>query len=221
MTDAAPDDRTLDELRAALAPAIARNAAFDGWGAMACEAAAAELGIPPARAALAFPKGAVDMIDAWFAHVDRAMADALPPARLAAMKMRDRITALILARLDTIAPEREALRRALSVLLLPQNAARAARFSWRAADRMWRLAGDGATDVNHYTKRATLAGVYAATLLAFLDDGSEDFAETRAFLACRIDGVMRFERLKASLRPDPDRHFSPARFLGRLRYRAR
>ena len=85
---------------------------------------------------------------------------------------------------------------------------------------MWRLAGDTATDFNHYSKRATLAAVYAATLLAFLDDDSPDLADTRAFLGRRIDGVMRFEKLKAQLRPDRERMFSPARFLGRLRYRA-
>lgn len=221
MTDAAPDERTLDDLCVVLAPAIARHAAFDGWSHAARAAAAVELAIPPGRAALAFPHGAVDMIDAWFASLDDAMATAVPPERIATMKIRERITALLVARLEAAAPEREALRRALSILLLPANAARAARLGWRAADRIWRLAGDTATDLNHYTKRATLASVYAATLLVFLDDASEDFAETRAFLARRIDGIMRFEKLKASLRPDPDRHFSPARFLGRLRYRTR
>jgi ubiquinone biosynthesis protein COQ9 len=221
MTDAVPDERTLDDLRAALAPVIARHAAFDGWNHAARAAAAAELGIPAGRAALAFPGGAVDMIDAWFTSLDEAMAAAVPAERIAAMTIRQRITALVMARLEAAAPEREALRRALSILLLPRNAARAARLGWRAADRIWHLAGDTATDLNHYTKRATLAGVYAATALVFLDDASEDFADTRAFLARRIDGVMRFEKLKASLRPDPDHGFSPARFLGRLRYRAR
>jgi ubiquinone biosynthesis protein COQ9 len=84
---------------------------------------------------------------------------------------------------------------------------------------MWRLAGDNATDLNYYTKRATLAAVYATTLIVWLDDESEGQAETKAFLDRRIDDVMRFEKTKARLRPDPVRHFSPTRFLGRLRYR--
>ena len=107
----------------------------------------------------------------------------------------------------------------------PKRLAHGARLGWRAADAMWRLAGDTATDLAHYTKRLTLAGVYGATLLAFVDDdaenGAQDFAATRAFLARRIDGIMRFERLKARLKPALDRHFSPVRFLGRLRYPAR
>jgi len=222
MTDAAaaaaPDDRTLDELRLALAPVIARHAVFDGWSAAALKAAGAELGLPPGRAELAFPNGPVDMIDAWFAAIDQAMADAFPAERIAGMKTRERIGALILFRLETALPCREALRRAFAILAMPGNAVRAARLGWRAADRMWRLAGDGAADFSHYTRRATLGAVYGATCLVFIDDDSENLADTRAFLARRIEGVMRFEKLKARLKPDPDRHFSPARLLGRLRY---
>jgi ubiquinone biosynthesis protein COQ9 len=86
---------------------------------------------------------------------------------------------------------------------------------------MWRLAGDTATDYNHYTKRAILASIYAATLAVFVDDESEGKAETRAFLDRRIDGIMKFEKFKAQmLRPSSER-FSVARFLGRLRYPVR
>lgn len=213
-----PNEMTLDELRAALAPLVPEAAAFDGWGDAALASAAAVLGVPADRAKLAFPGGAVDMIDAWFAHVDGAMADALPPERIAAMKIRDRIRALVLARLEAVAPYREALRRAFAILARPGNIARGAKLGWRAADAMWRLAGDRATDFNHYSKRATLAALYAATLMAWMQDDSADWAETRAFLDRRIDDVMRFEKLKGRLRPHPDRHFNPTRFLGRLRY---
>ncbi len=214
-------EMTLDELRAALGPLLPGEAAFDGWSETALAAAARSLGVPADRARLAFPDGAVGMIDAWFAAIDEAMAEALPPEALAAMKIRQRITALVRARLAAAAPHREALRRALAILSMPQNAATGAKLGWRAADAMWRLAGDDATDLAHYTKRLTLAGVYGSTLLVFLDDASEDFAETYAFLDRRIENVMQFEKFKARLKPDPDRHFSPARFLGRLRYPAR
>lgn len=219
-TAAAAPDLTLDEVRALLAPIIPHHAAFDGWSDAALEAAAAEAGLPASIAALAYKAGPVAMIDAWFAAIDRQMVDALLPERLAAMKIRERITALVMARIDAVAPDREALRRALAILALPTHAPAALRLGWRAADAMWRLAGDTATDFNHYSKRATLAAVYGATLLVFLDDESQDLAETRAFLDRRIAGIMRFEKLKAQLRPDPERMFSPARFLGRLRYRA-
>jgi ubiquinone biosynthesis protein COQ9 len=215
-----PEDPTLDELRAALVPALARNAAFDGWSDAAVDRTAHQAGVDTAVARLAFADGATAMIDAWFASIDARMARALPPERLAAMKVRDRITALIEARLALLERDREALRRALAILSMPRNIALAARLGWRAADVMWRRAGDVATDHNHYTRRVTLSGVYAATLLVFLDDESEGHADTRAFLARRIDGVMRFEKAKARLVPEGDRHFSLSRFVGRLRYPA-
>jgi ubiquinone biosynthesis protein COQ9 len=219
MTD--PQDMTLDELRAALAERLPQEAAFDGWSEKALDAAAQSLGVPADRARLAFAGGAGQMVDAWFASIDRHMADKLPPETLAQMRIRERIAALVLARLAAMAPHREALRRALAVLAMPHHIAMATALGWRAADAMWRLAGDSSTGVAHYTKRMTLIGVYGSTLLVFIDDQSEDYAETRAFLDRRIDDVMKFEKFKAQLRPDPDHHFSLARFLGRLRYPSR
>lgn len=218
MTDTA--DLTLDEIRVLLAPAIAENAAFDGWGPAARDMAAEMNGVDRDVAALAFPGGAVDMIDAWFASVDAAMIAALPAEQLAAMKIRQRITALVEARLAATAPHREALRRALAILAMPQNIATAARLGWRSVDAMWRAAGDTATDYNHYTKRALLFAVYGATVTVFLDDESEDHADTRAFLARRIDGIMRFEKAKASMTRRAQHRPSLSRFVGRLRYPA-
>ena len=211
-------DMTLDELRVALAPLVPAHAAFDGWSGEALAMAAAELGIPAARARLAFPGGAVQMIDGWFDAIDVAMLEAFPPERIKAMKIRERIRELVLFRLVTILPHREALRRATAILAQPQNLAAAARLGWRAADRMWRVAGDTATDFNHYSKRAILTGVYGSTVLVYLDDNSEDLADTRAFLNRRIDDVMRFEKVKASWRGGRERLPSLSRFLGRLRY---
>ena len=216
--DLTPDDLTLDEVRARLAPAIAANAAFDGWGDTARDLAAEQQGIDRDVARLAFGEGAVAMIDAWFAHVDVEMAAALPPATLATMKIRQRITALVEARLAVLAPEREALRRARAILALPVNVAAAARLGWRSVDAMWRLAGDTATDYNHYTKRAMLLAVYAATTTVFLDDDSEEQSDTRAFLARRIDGIMRFEKAKAQFTRRTQHRPSLSRFVGRLRY---
>ncbi|MEG3124989.1 COQ9 family protein [Sphingomonas sp. GB1N7] len=215
-----PEDPTLDEIRAAMAPVLASNAAFDGWGEAARDAAADALGVDRDVALLAFPGGAVEMIAAWFAHIDAAMLAALPPERLATMKIREKIAALVEARLDAVAADREALRRALAILAMPQNLARAAKLGWHAADVMWHAAGDTATDYNHYTKRTILAGVYGATVAVFLDDESDRFADTRAFLARRIEGIMRFEKAKAGFLGRTQHRPSLSRFIGRLRYPA-
>jgi ubiquinone biosynthesis protein COQ9 len=215
---ALPADPTLDEIREALAPRLAANAAFDGWNDVAVESAASEKGVDADVAKLAFKGGAMALVDAWIASVDAEMARRLPPEKLGAMKLRDRITALVATRLEIMAPDREGLRRAQAIMAMPQNLPAASRIGWRSADRMWRLAGDTATDFNHYTKRMTLSAVYLSTLVTFVNDESEGYADTRAFLDRRIDNVMQFEKVKAQAKKRQELMPSLSRFVGRLRY---
>jgi ubiquinone biosynthesis protein COQ9 len=161
------------------------------------------------------------MIAAWIDACDAAMAEEWPAERLAELKIRERIRVLVQFRLDYATPQQEALARALAIMAMPQNAPQALTLGWHSADLMWRLAGDTATDYNHYTKRTILSGIYAATLAVLAHDRSEGQADTRAFLERRIDGVMKFEKAKAQFLSRDFAGFSPARFLGRLRYPAR
>lgn len=206
----------LERIRDSLALAVGENAVFDGWSRAAVDSAATQLGIDPAQARLAFPKQQAAMVEAYVRAVDREMERRLPPAKLRAMKVRDKIRALVWTRLEVMGLAREAIRKALAILAMPQNVPLALRIGWRSADLMWRLAGDTSTDFNHYTKRATLGAVYASTLLAWLDDSSDAWAETGAFLDRRIGNVMQFEKWKAQWRGQE--RFAVSRFLGRLRY---
>lgn len=208
------------DLRLELAPLIADAAAFDGWTDRAVEAAAESAGVAPAAARFLFEGKAMAMIDAWTRAIDAAMQAQFADGRLHALPIRERIRQLVAFRLGQIAGREEALRRALAEMALPHHLPQAARIGWRSADAMWRLAGDTATDLNHYSKRATLAAIYAATLAVMVDDRSEDHADTRAFLDRRIAGVMRFEKFKAQLFDPKRERPSLTRFLGRLRYPA-
>lgn len=207
----------LEQLRRALALTVGENAVFDGWTAAAVDSAAAQLGLDAAQARLAMPKTKAGLIEAYIDGVDRAL-EAWADKHVPGMKMRDKIRGLVWQRLHIMAPAREAVRTALAFLALPPNVALGARLGWRSVDLMWRLAGDSSTDFNHYTKRLTLGAVYGSTLLAWLDDQSEGWADTRAFLDRRIDDVMRFEKFKAEWRGTGERRVSLSRFLGRLRY---
>jgi ubiquinone biosynthesis protein COQ9 len=208
----------LEQLRRKLALPVGENAVFDGWTAKAVESAAGQLGIDPVKAKLAMPKRSPVLIALYIEAVDRALGKDLPPAKLAALKIRERIRSLVWHRLEIMGPAREAMRSGLAILAMPQNLPLALKLSWQSADTMWRLAGDTSTDFNHYTKRMTLGTVYASTLLAWLDDDSEGWSETAAFLDRRIDNVMRFEQWKREWRGNADQRLSLTRFLGRLRY---
>ena len=209
----------LELIRRQLALAVGENAVFDGWTPGAVDAAASQLGIDQAQARLAMPKDQVGKVQTYIEAVDRALEDWFTAERLQGLKIREKIRAIVWKRLEIMEPAREAVRRAMSVLAMPQNVPTSLKTGWHTADVMWRIAGDTSTDYNHYTKRLMLGGVYASTLLVWLDDQSEGFIDSASFLDRRIDDVMKIEKAKAQWQGQE--HFSVSRFLGRLRYPAR
>lgn len=170
---------------------------FDGWGGKALRAAAARAGVDDSELAALFPRGTRDIV-AWFSR----WADRETLKRLAArrdrgkLRQREQMTLAINTRLAILLPHREAVRRAFSLLALPQNAPLAARLLYETVDMLWRAAGDRATDFNFYTKRGMLAGVYTATMLYWLDDRSPGASASEAFLARRLAEILTLTRLR-------------------------
>lgn len=202
------NDRTADPFasaRAAILPVALDAAAFEGFSRAAIDKAAGAAGLDAATARAAFPGGGIDLIDFWSARADATAAPALGGPH-APSRVRERVACAVEARLFYFAPHKEAARRAAAILAAPPNAPRAARLVWRASDAIWRALGDKSTDGNYYSKRAILSGVVAQTQARWLADDDPGFAATRAFLADRINDVMRFEKLKAAVSkraPDP------------------
>ena len=199
--------------RDTLLMAVLRDVPIDGWSGGVIAAAGGRLGIDAAEAATLFPAGARDAVAAFSRWAARAMLEALDERDLTAMKVRERIAAAVRARLAALEPHREAVRRALTVLAMPQNAPLGLRLLYETVDQMWYAAGDTATDFNFYTKRGLLAGVYAATTLYWLDDRSPGAGDTHAFLERRLADVMAIPRYGARLREGLDRLPNPLRLL--------
>ncbi len=180
-----------------LIDAVIAHVPFDGWSTTALKAGASDIGVPISEARALFPSGARDMI-AWHSNLgDRRMLAALEKMDMPSLKIRERIATAVMTRLRQNAPAREAIRRALSSLAMPQNAPMSLRLLYKTVDAMWYAAGDTATDWNFYTKRGLLSGVYSSTLMVWLNDDSENFAVTEAFLNRRIADVMKVPKLTA------------------------
>jgi ubiquinone biosynthesis protein COQ9 len=200
--------------REALLKAALPHVPFDGWTRTALQAGARDAGIEPALADNAFPGGMAELLEFYHGQADIEMVRALEAySDLAALKTREKVALAIRLRLEANAGYREAIRQALSFLALPTNAPLGAKCLYRTVDAIWYAAGDKATDFSFYTKRALLAGVYSATVLYWLNDKSEGFAETWTFLDRRIADVMkiyalrsRFDRFAEQL-PNPFRLF--------------
>jgi ubiquinone biosynthesis protein COQ9 len=209
-----------DALRRRLLEAMLREVPFDGWTATSLRRALAAAGASELDAERLFSGGIVGVIRFFVDEADRAMVAAAPAEQLAQLPVRARIARLIRARLESLAPHRESIRRAVGTQV------RAASSSllhslYGTVDTIWREVGDTATDFSFYTKRATLAAVYAATLLYWLDDGSEGSSDTWAFLERRLDNVMAFYKARGraerflSRLPDPVRFFRHSPLGGR------
>ncbi|MFO1081777.1 MAG: COQ9 family protein [Reyranellaceae bacterium] len=201
MTTDLPEIPDLDEAdRDRLADAFAGEAAFDGWSRTALASAARQLGLPAGEAERLFPSGPLQVIGYLSERSDRRTIAELENAGVAALKVRDRIKLAVRTRLEVHGGEREAVRRAMGLLALPFNAGLAARLLYRTVDALWYAVGDTSTDFSFYTKRATLAGVYSATVLYWLNDRTPGSEATWAFLDRRIADVMKIEGLKARAR---------------------
>lgn len=203
-----------DAQREALLKATLPHVPFDGWTHTALMAGARDADIEPALADNAFPGGMAELLDFYHRAADIEMVRALEARPdLATMKIRDKVALAIRLRLEANAGHREAIRQALSFLALPTNAPLGAKCLYRTVDAIWYAVGDRSTDFSFYTRRGLLAGVYAGTVLYWLNDKSEGFADSWAFLDRRIADVMklyelrgRFDRFVDQL-PDPFRLF--------------
>jgi ubiquinone biosynthesis protein COQ9 len=198
--------------------AFPAHAARQGWTDAAFKAAVAEAGLSEGEAALACPRGAFDLFDAFAARADQAMLERLEELDLAAMKIRQRVRAAVQVRLEAQASYKDAARAMTRALAHPLHAPEAARLLWRTADLIWRALGDTSTDENFYSKRAILSGVLASTYARWFSDDSPDHEATWAFLDARIENVMQFEKLKARLKPVSEAVQSAVGVAARFRY---
>ena len=199
--------------RDALIEAMLPEVPFDGWSRAALRAAARRIDLPSSEALALFTGGPADYV-ACFSHwADRRMLDRLESLPLDQLRVPDRIALAVNIRLEVVEPWREAVRRALVILALPQHAVLGLRLLYETVDGMWYAAGDSATDFSFYSKRATLAGIYAATLLYWLEDRSPGFADTRDFLDRRLADVGQIGAARRRLETALDRLPNPLRLL--------
>ena len=163
--------------------ALLTHVPFDGWSDAALRRAAQELGMEWALAKDYFPD-AISMIDHHHRLTDATMV--VPESGGVTAKVR----AAILSRIDFVAEDREAVRRALHFLGLPHNLYAATKMSYRSADAIWTAVGSEDQGFDWATKRTTLIAVYGATLLFWLSDKGQDRAALEAYLDLQLSRLL-------------------------------
>lgn len=199
MQDKTDPTYSAEEARARILEAALMHVPFDGWSEASFRAAVTDAGVATGLARALFPRGGLDLALAYHRQGDAAMADRLAKTDLSGLRYRDRITTAVRYRLEAV-EDKEAVRRGATLFALPQNAAEGAKALWGTADAIWTALGDTSKDINWYSKRATLSGVYGATVLFWLGDDSPGHEATWDFLDRRIEGVMQFEKIKSAVK---------------------
>jgi len=193
---------TYEDTKQQLLDAILMHVPFDGWSEASFRAAVVDCDLDDGLARAICPRGAVDLALAYHARGDQVMLDRIKSTDLSELKFREEVAAAVRFRLEAV-EDKELVRRGMTLFSLPNHAADGAKAVWGTCDLIWDALGDTSDDVNWYTKRATLSGVYSSTLLFWLGDDSPDHQNSWAFLDRRIENVMQFEKLKAQVNGNP------------------
>lgn len=82
---------------------------------------------------------------------------------LTSLKTTAKIKSLVIDRLEMTKPFIQHWPQAVSLMVLPQNSMNTFEQLGELVDEMWFLAGDNSLDLNWYSKRMLLAGVYTST----------------------------------------------------------
>lgn len=169
--------------------ATVRRAREGGWSRETLRLALEDCGEPGDLVASAFPRGVTGAIEAWAALTDARMDAAAAAEDLASLRTPKRIRRVVELRLRLLEPDREALRAAMALLALPWNAPCGLRLLARTASAIWHAAGDTSTDFSWYTRRATLAAVYATTLAYWMRPIKPEMDDVLSFLDRRLQDL--------------------------------
>ena len=180
-----------------------RHVPFEGWSETAMQTTAEELDLSASDVARLFPKGFASVITIGSDDVDAKMVAEFISRfadRLDETPVHIKIRELLIIQFEILHPHKEAVRKMVTFMAKPEHAELGSCLLYKTLDRVWRAAGDRSTDYNFYTKRATLAAVYGATMLAFLDDDTPDMQKTRAFLDRRLQDVAKIPKVTKPFR---------------------
>ena len=210
-------DPSLKARREILAAALT-HVPFDGWTSSTLKRAVKDAGLPEGAEELYFSGGPLELIEFWNAEMDEAVRADVAALDLPNMRIRDKVTAGVLARFYAVGPHEEAARRAIARTALPDGLSLSPKILWASADTIWRAIGDKSNDFNYYTKRITLSAVISTSLAAWLSDDDPQKEKARKFLDGRIENVMQFEKAKFKAKKKLEKFPDPAELLGKLRY---
>lgn len=192
----AEDYETEEQVQARILTAALEFVPAHGWTVEAIAAGAESLGLSAASAGM-FNNGEGELVLHFISQCNAQLVDFLAEQnnqvqlgqaekKTTADFLRDAVE----TRLRMLIPYVDTWPQAMSLLLLPHNIPDSLKHLSSMVDDIWYYAGDRSTDLNWYTCRAALIGIYNTTELVMLQDSSPDFEQTWTFLNNRIQDVV-------------------------------
>ncbi|XP_042868289.1 ubiquinone biosynthesis protein COQ9, mitochondrial-like [Penaeus japonicus] len=184
-----------DELRAEILNAAMPFVYSHGWSQEAIAQGAETLGYSGMAHGM-FPKGGVELVNHFYTTCNNRLEELLA-AKVKEIENNPELKKGTTAFIAESVEERlrmnieylDTWHQALALHASPTNMPDALNNLGRLVDHIWYYAGDRSHDFNWYTKRGILAGVYKSSELYMLQDKSEDFQDTWAFMNRRLSDV--------------------------------
>lgn len=176
------------ELRSKWLDALLPRVPTEGWSQMTARAAAADAGLSAGEQALAAPGGVRDLLETFFDWAEVETRKTIAVEDLSDRRIHERVAFGVRTWLDTLAPHRDAVRRASARAIWPFSAGDAAQRCWSVADMVWEAIGDTSDDYNRYTKRGLLSAVIPPIIAYWLTAPDSDALDK--FIATRLRRAM-------------------------------
>ena len=197
------------DLKDKIIDAALKNINFDGWSKDSILTGFKAHSIDEKSYDDLFPRGIIDVVLHFGDFTDRQMINLYEKNDNKDLRMPEKIKSLLLVRFEILKPYKEAVRRSIGILALPNNSKLALKAMYNSTDEIWKAAGDRATDFSFYTKRATLAGIYSSSLMYWLGLSDPDLKNVEQFIDRRLDNVNMIGRFTKPIKDTFKFSFDP------------
>lgn len=185
-----PDPPPYPAIQEAILSAALKQVPEHGFTSKALTLGAKDVGYLDVSVQL-FPRGSFDLIIYYLVTQRLALKNNVHFAEDAKLGVGRKLKTLAMTRLRSNKDTIHQWQGALGQMSLLGNLPASLKELNALSDEMWYLAGDTTVDFSWYTKRASLAAVYASSELFMTTDTSKDFAQTEEFLDRRLEDAQK------------------------------
>ncbi len=173
---------------------------FDGWVQDTLKKAWDAVGHDPEFMPIIFDHGVEDFVFEFARFIDDQMLEKLSKTEIRNLKTHEKVEFAVWQRLQILHNYREHENLAVGFWALPNHTKYGLKSLWQTSDMIWQWAGDTSTDYNRYTKRLLLSRIIAKTTLYWLQDESDGYDDTQAFLSRQITQTLKIGQRIAKIK---------------------